>query len=165
MCQANACDDSGRHIQFHIQTFSYLRGLLSTCRPQRLGVGDLSVFVAFLLACAMSGSNVPVQKECDIPGKSVYTIWRSDFEIDDKYVVRSSARSDLTPLSTFALLGARSSPANMHQHVHTNMCMCCQPRFSCRASRCARPHGRRDRRRPLRNAMQGPLDIEVHAAV
>lgn len=66
----------------------------------------------------MSGSNVPVQKECDIPGKSVYTIWRSDFEIDDKYVVRSSARSHLTPLSTFALLGARSSPANMHQHVH-----------------------------------------------
>ena len=35
-----------------------------------------------------SSSNAPVKKECTIPGKSIYSIWRSDFEIDSKYVVR-----------------------------------------------------------------------------
>jgi serine/threonine protein kinase len=33
----------------------------------------------------MSGANIPVQKECDVPGKARYLVWRTDFEIEDKY--------------------------------------------------------------------------------
>lgn len=33
----------------------------------------------------MSSANVPVRKECHVPGKARYLIWRTDFEIDDKY--------------------------------------------------------------------------------
>lgn len=32
-----------------------------------------------------TSSNIPVKKECDVPGKSAYTIWRTHFEIDDRY--------------------------------------------------------------------------------
>jgi mitogen-activated protein kinase 1/3 len=32
-----------------------------------------------------SGSNLPVKKECNIPGKTCWVIWRSNFEIDEKY--------------------------------------------------------------------------------
>lgn len=32
-----------------------------------------------------SSSNIPVRKECNIPGKACYTVWSSTFEIDDKY--------------------------------------------------------------------------------
>ncbi|KAG2452491.1 hypothetical protein HYH02_002730 [Chlamydomonas schloesseri] len=31
-------------------------------------------------------SNIPVKQECPIPGKARYVLWRSTFEIDDKYV-------------------------------------------------------------------------------
>jgi serine/threonine protein kinase len=31
-------------------------------------------------------SNVPVKKECTVPGKSCYTVWRTNFEVDDRYV-------------------------------------------------------------------------------
>lgn len=30
--------------------------------------------------------NVPVQKDCSIPGKSCYQVWRADFQIDDNYL-------------------------------------------------------------------------------
>ena len=30
-------------------------------------------------------SNVPVQRECRIPGKRAWLIWKSLFEIDEKY--------------------------------------------------------------------------------
>jgi serine/threonine protein kinase len=33
----------------------------------------------------MSSSNVPVRKECNLPGKACYSVWRSNFEIDDTY--------------------------------------------------------------------------------
>ena len=33
----------------------------------------------------MSGSNVAVQKECTVPGKIRFQVWRTDFEIDEKY--------------------------------------------------------------------------------
>jgi serine/threonine protein kinase len=33
----------------------------------------------------MSAANLPVQKECCVPGKARYQMWRTDFEIDDKY--------------------------------------------------------------------------------
>lgn len=33
-----------------------------------------------------SSSNLPVKKECNVPGKASYVIWRSVFEIDNKYV-------------------------------------------------------------------------------
>ena len=33
----------------------------------------------------MSSSNLAVQKECTVPGKVRYQVWRTDFEIDDKY--------------------------------------------------------------------------------
>ena len=33
----------------------------------------------------MSSANIPVQKECPVPGKARYQVWRTDFEIDDKY--------------------------------------------------------------------------------
>lgn len=33
----------------------------------------------------MSSANIPVQKECTVPGKARYQLWRTDFEIDDKY--------------------------------------------------------------------------------
>ena len=33
-----------------------------------------------------SNSNVPVQKECDIPGRTGWVIWRTQFEIDEKYL-------------------------------------------------------------------------------
>lgn len=33
----------------------------------------------------MSAANLPVQKECYVPGKARYQLWRTDFEIDDKY--------------------------------------------------------------------------------
>mmetsp|Transcript_27218 Transcript_27218/g.69933 ORF Transcript_27218/g.69933 Transcript_27218/m.69933 type:complete len:366 (-) Transcript_27218:67-1164(-) len=32
-----------------------------------------------------SSSNVPVKKDCAIPGKACYAIWRTNFEIDEKY--------------------------------------------------------------------------------
>ena len=35
---------------------------------------------------AAQSNNAPVQKECDIPGRSCYVIWRTLFEIDEKYV-------------------------------------------------------------------------------
>jgi serine/threonine protein kinase len=33
----------------------------------------------------MSAANLPVQKECTVPGKACYQLWRTDFEIDAKY--------------------------------------------------------------------------------
>jgi serine/threonine protein kinase len=33
-----------------------------------------------------NSSNLPVKKECSIPGKTCWVIWRSNFEIDEKYV-------------------------------------------------------------------------------
>ena len=32
-----------------------------------------------------SSSNAPVKKECNIPGKQAYMLWRTLFEIDEKY--------------------------------------------------------------------------------
>ena len=34
---------------------------------------------------ASSSSNVPVRKECNIPDKNCWVIWRSNFEIDQHY--------------------------------------------------------------------------------
>lgn len=34
----------------------------------------------------MSSGNVPIQREHNVPGKSLYQIWRTTFEIDEKYV-------------------------------------------------------------------------------
>ncbi|KAL4448281.1 hypothetical protein ABPG75_005500 [Micractinium tetrahymenae] len=34
----------------------------------------------------MSSQNIPVQKECSVPGKACYQVWRTNFEIDQKYV-------------------------------------------------------------------------------
>lgn len=31
-------------------------------------------------------SNLPVKKDCAVPGKNCYVIWRSPFEIDEKYL-------------------------------------------------------------------------------
>lgn len=33
-----------------------------------------------------SSSSAPVRKECNIPGKSCWTLWRTDFLIDEKYI-------------------------------------------------------------------------------
>lgn len=33
-----------------------------------------------------TSSSAPVKKECSIPGKTAYVIWRTNFEIDEKYV-------------------------------------------------------------------------------
>lgn len=33
-----------------------------------------------------SSSNLPVKKECGVPGKACYVIWRSEFLIEEKYV-------------------------------------------------------------------------------
>lgn len=33
----------------------------------------------------MSSQNIPVQKECNVPGKTCYQVWRTNFEIDQKY--------------------------------------------------------------------------------
>lgn len=33
----------------------------------------------------MSSANLPVKKECNVPGKTRYQVWRTDFEIDEKY--------------------------------------------------------------------------------
>eukprot|EP00191_Tetraselmis_sp_GSL018_P014497 CAMPEP_0177583704 /NCGR_PEP_ID=MMETSP0419_2-20121207/3467_1 /TAXON_ID=582737 /ORGANISM="Tetraselmis sp., Strain GSL018" /LENGTH=393 /DNA_ID=CAMNT_0019073119 /DNA_START=567 /DNA_END=1748 /DNA_ORIENTATION=- len=38
-----------------------------------------------LMSKASSGSNVPVRQESSIPGKAAYLIWRTNFEIDEKY--------------------------------------------------------------------------------
>lgn len=32
-----------------------------------------------------TSSNVPVRKECSIPGKTLWVLWRTNFEIDEKY--------------------------------------------------------------------------------
>ncbi len=32
-----------------------------------------------------SSSNVPVKKECNTPGKALYVLWRTNFEIDTNY--------------------------------------------------------------------------------
>ncbi|PRW45211.1 mitogen-activated kinase 3 [Chlorella sorokiniana] len=32
-----------------------------------------------------SAQNIPVQKECSVPGKALYQVWRTNFEIDTKY--------------------------------------------------------------------------------
>ncbi|KAJ9518933.1 hypothetical protein QJQ45_026224 [Haematococcus lacustris] len=37
-------------------------------------------------ADAAPSSNIPVRKECSVPGKTAYSIWRSTFEIDERYV-------------------------------------------------------------------------------
>ena len=34
----------------------------------------------------MSAANLPVQVECHARGRAKYQVWRTDFEIDDKYV-------------------------------------------------------------------------------
>eukprot|EP00884_Botryococcus_braunii_P016956 jgi/Botrbrau1/3944/Bobra.0365s0019.1 len=34
----------------------------------------------------MSGSNAPIKKECDVPGKHAYTLWKTSFVIDEHYV-------------------------------------------------------------------------------
>jgi mitogen-activated protein kinase 1/3 len=34
----------------------------------------------------MAAANLPVQKECSVPGKACYQLWRTDFLIDDKYI-------------------------------------------------------------------------------
>ena len=31
-------------------------------------------------------SNIPVQLECSLPGKTRWLIWKTEFEIDDRYV-------------------------------------------------------------------------------
>jgi len=64
-------------------------------------------------ASTSGSSSAPVQKECSIPGKAIYTIWRSDFEIDAKYQVRlaeaaGSASSALRPPRAPARLAAAS---------------------------------------------------------
>jgi serine/threonine protein kinase len=33
-----------------------------------------------------SSQNVPVQKDCKVPGKTAWLVWRTNFEIDEKYV-------------------------------------------------------------------------------
>lgn len=32
-----------------------------------------------------TSSNVPVRKECNIPGKNCWVLWRTNFEIDQHY--------------------------------------------------------------------------------
>eukprot|EP00199_Chlamydomonas_sp_CCMP681_P001746 CAMPEP_0119107322 /NCGR_PEP_ID=MMETSP1180-20130426/9639_1 /TAXON_ID=3052 ORGANISM="Chlamydomonas cf sp, Strain CCMP681" /NCGR_SAMPLE_ID=MMETSP1180 /ASSEMBLY_ACC=CAM_ASM_000741 /LENGTH=374 /DNA_ID=CAMNT_0007092793 /DNA_START=104 /DNA_END=1225 /DNA_ORIENTATION=- len=32
-----------------------------------------------------SSNNIPVRKECNVPGKTAWTLWRTTFEIDEKY--------------------------------------------------------------------------------
>jgi serine/threonine protein kinase len=34
----------------------------------------------------MSSGNLPVKKDCSVPGKCAYTLWRTLFEIDEHYV-------------------------------------------------------------------------------
>lgn len=34
----------------------------------------------------MSSSNVPIRRDCDIPGKHAYTLWKTVFVIDEHYV-------------------------------------------------------------------------------
>lgn len=31
-------------------------------------------------------SNIPIRKECNVPGKACWELWRTNFEIDTKYV-------------------------------------------------------------------------------
>lgn len=38
------------------------------------------------MSSTSSSQNVPTREECDVPGKSRYQIWRTNFEIDDVYV-------------------------------------------------------------------------------
>ena len=33
----------------------------------------------------MSGANIPVERECSVPGKRCYQVWRTNFEIDEHY--------------------------------------------------------------------------------
>ena len=33
----------------------------------------------------MSSQNIPVQRESTVPGKACYQVWRTNFEIDEKY--------------------------------------------------------------------------------
>ena len=33
----------------------------------------------------MSAQNIPVRRECSAPGKACYQVWRTNFEIDEKY--------------------------------------------------------------------------------
>jgi hypothetical protein len=37
-------------------------------------------------AAATSTSNVPVKQECLIPGKDLWVLWRTNFEIDQHYI-------------------------------------------------------------------------------
>lgn len=37
-------------------------------------------------ASASTSSSAPVRKDCTVPGKGCYTLWRTDFTIDEKYV-------------------------------------------------------------------------------
>jgi len=36
-------------------------------------------------AAATSTSNVPVKQECCVPGKDLWVLWRTNFEIDQHY--------------------------------------------------------------------------------
>jgi hypothetical protein len=37
-------------------------------------------------AAATSTSNVPVKQECLVPGKGLWVLWRTNFEIDQHYI-------------------------------------------------------------------------------
>lgn len=34
----------------------------------------------------VTSSNIPIRKDCNVPGKACWELWRSNFEIDTKYV-------------------------------------------------------------------------------
>ena len=37
-------------------------------------------------ASASTSSSAPVRKECTVPGRACWTLWRTDFIIDERYV-------------------------------------------------------------------------------
>lgn len=59
-------------------------------------------------AASSSSSNIPVRKECAIPGKTCWVLWRTTFEIDERYTPIKAR--PLGGRSGLGLLGGRRPP-------------------------------------------------------
>lgn len=53
-------------------------------QQQQQGAGDAAAAAA-AAAAATGTSNVPVRQECSVPGKDLWVLWRTNFEIEQHY--------------------------------------------------------------------------------
>lgn len=74
----------------------------------------------------MSSQNIPVRRECTAPGKACYQVWRTNFEIDEKYV----------PIKAIGKGGERWEAAGWRYKARTTELTRLLPWFSCFPTDC-----------------------------